>query len=744
LFLARSLLASGRAAAALEALGEAPAQGPAAVLRGEVLSALGRWDEAAEAFAAVPGFDALLRRASALRRAGRRDDARELLRPVQATVPGAAIELAEIELDRGDLGAAEKALRRADSGPEGPPGSGQRRELIEGRILLGRGLPAEAVGVFERLLARSSGAPDDLRAAAAVGLAAARAGAGGADAGATAAESFVAREPANPFLGPVFEALDRFYAAQENPPESALSKWAEEGESPRRALAAFYLALAEERDGKRERALRRLAKFVEEHRDHPLVGRAHALRARYLWSERRLAEARKAAEAAMRSARDDGERAAAEMVAGAIEFAAGEFVVAVQHFRNAGKHGDAFAELALFNAGLAWARQGNAERFAEVLSEIEARFPGSKLLPDLELEAALAQARGGGESAGESLRAFLARHPESKRCGEARLALAELAMLAPMPRIAESRQWLRVARASELPADAAERSDLMAIHLADAPERRDERAAIEAARAFLRNHPDSPLRADARMKLGEIQFRSGDFAAAETSFALLAKEDPDSPLAEGALYLAGDSALRGLNDASVERAIEHFDAVVRRNGPLKFAARQQQALAQVRRGRLAEALVLYDALIGERPAAAALRAALAGRAEVLMALAEKEPARWAEAAAAWETLAAAPEGDGAWAAQALYQKARCLDGMGRGDEALATLYAAVERGAGTGGTDYLWFYKAGFEAAQRLEKSGDVRSAIGVYRKIGTVQGPRAEEARARAEQLALERFVWE
>ncbi len=44
------------------------------------------------------------------------------------------------------------------------------------------------------------------------------------------------------------------------------------------------------------------------------------------------------------------------------------------------------------------------------------------------------------------------------------------------------------------------------------------------------------------MKLDQIYFRQGHFPEAATQFETLASETPDSPLAETALFLAGQSA----------------------------------------------------------------------------------------------------------------------------------------------------------------------------------------------------------
>jgi hypothetical protein len=51
---------------------------------------------------------------------------------------------------------------------------------------------------------------------------------------------------------------------------------------------------------------------------------------------------------------------------------------------------------------------------------------------------------------------------------------------------------------------------------------------------------------------------------------------------------------------STDRALSYFDEVVQRNGSLKFHAREQQAIIQVRLGKEQEAVALYDLIIESR------------------------------------------------------------------------------------------------------------------------------------------------
>jgi hypothetical protein len=61
------------------------------------------------------------------------------------------------------------------------------------------------------------------------------------------------------------------------------------------------------------------------------------------------------------------------------------------------------------------------------------------------------------------------------------------------------------------------------------------------------------------------------------------------------------------------------------------------------------------------------------------------------------------------------------------------------------GTDKsaLWYYRAGFDAADILEKKRSWTSAASVYEKLASDTGPKAQEAKSRLERLRLEHFLW-
>ena len=99
------------------------------------------------------------------------------------------------------------------------------------------------------------------------------------------------------------------------------------------------------------------------------------------------------------------------------------------------------------------------------------------------------------------------------------------------------------------------------------------------------------------MKLAETYYRAQDFANAQTQFELLATQDPNGPLAEKALFFAAESALASMGSNSFEHALTLFGDVVKKEGELKWAARNEQAVIERKLSKPQDALAIYDEVL---------------------------------------------------------------------------------------------------------------------------------------------------
>lgn len=731
--LAEALLATGRAGEALEVLPE-PETPEERVIAGRALAALGEWAGALAALEGIEGEAATLARAECLAALERLPEAVAVLE----RLPGAAarLRLAELHLQQGGLEKCEAAL----AGDERKPALETKgADYLRARLALARGRVAEAEGQFGELLRESRGLNEAMVAGAALGVAEARQETAGPEAADEVLEAFISQHAGSPQLGVVFEKLDDIYARQNDPQRGALVGWTKSEPANRAALANFYLAKAELREGKPDHALGALERFLQ-NAGHPMLAEGWLLRARILGNEEGALDA---LDAAMRSASDTETKARVELAAAELRLERGEYRAAAELYRSAAGRGAWAREAALFEAARAWLRAGESGEFLADYRALSAAFPESDLRARLVLEQGLQAARAGDAGADRRLEQFLRDFPESPGVPAARIALAELAAFGSPRDLTTAGRYLRAANVPETSEEQRARADYLAIFVADEGVPRDDEAVIAAARNFLEKHPNSTLSAGARMKLGQIYFRREEYPSAQTQLETLARESPASPLAEPALFLAGQAAGRAMN---VEGALDLFEQVARRAGPLKLYARQEQAIAKKQLGKQAEAVVLYDSILAaEPPAEAELRfAALSGKGDCLVALGGEDPASLEAAVAVYARLAAEAEVTAHWRNQALYKKAKALEKLGRGDDALVAYADALEGSEAAAGPEYFWSYKAGFDAANVLEERKDWTSAIGLYQKMSALEGPRAAEAKKRLTQLRLEHFLWE
>ena len=742
LLIAEALLDARKGAEALREVEtlSAAANPEALLLHAHILAASGRWAEALPAYEQLAGSSnapaaAKLGLAESLHATGRTAEAIEIFESFVQANPRATtahLRLAGLLAEAGRGESAGAALAAAQ--PE-TPGDLLCKSYIGGRLLLLENKPAAAAAVFEEVTKSDGNLSENLLFAATLGLLDARIALSGNEVADGVLESFISKYPESAWLEPAFQRLDQVYAAEKSPPENELKKWATAPERRRAALARYFVARMQMRSHKLDRAAASIDAFIGSFPDHPLLPQVHIMRSDVHLARRQFPEAVRALEAAERDAKTEALRAEIELRTGLVHYQQGEYLLAANKFESAGRRLPSLRETAAFDLALAALNQKNFERFEEQYREVR---PDGGLRADLLLEEGLLQARTGDPRAEDTLRLFLIHFATHRRAPEARLALAEIAFAGGNPTAAA--HYLRAANDAPRTTQTDEHSEYLAIFLEEAKTPRDDAKVVEIARRFLVKYPASVLLAEVRMKLGEVYFRNEDYANAETQFATLSKENPASPYAENALFLAGQSAMKTINPGAIDRALGLFDQVVKRDGPFKLYARQQQAIVQSGRDE-AEAVKLYDIILAAQPPPELRHAALCAKGNSLATLGRTEPGQLEAAIAVYDELAAS-DAPPAWRNQALYKKAAALEKLGRGPEALTAYYDVLARSSAED-REYLWYYKAGFDAARIFEAAKEWKSAIGIYEKMAAIDGPRSGEARARVKRLRLEYFIW-
>lgn len=752
--LAEAFVRSRQPEQALEILQDAAlTNAPGALFwRAQALTALARWSEARSAYAQVVAeaeeplrSDAIFGESEALRALGQRDAALRLLTAlrhdprwqVRATLGAAALLI-----DRGDLAAADHALRAIK--PERAADRNARRFLF-GRIQLAEKNPGRAIEVWSVILQRPEGVPHPLLVATLLAIGDAHLQAKSPARGDDVLEEFIDHHPADEALPEIFAKLDELYRAEEKPSPNELERWVRDQAEPRRSLARWYLARSQLRGGDRDGALATLLPLRESALVLPSLGEAQLELAQLFFDKQQWNEAIETAEAMHHQKLAPPIAQRADWLLAEANYRAGHLEEAGKIFEQLASSAPQFSGAALFNAAICWLRLDRPNEFANDYRVISNDPAKEQVKGELLLEEGAVQAANGNPDAANSFEKFIGDFPKSPRVSEAWVGLAELALHARKPNLAAVRADLERARQAHPTPAALERADYLQVWLDDASVAPNESSVIAAATRFLQQHPSAAHAAEVRMKLAEAYFLRQDFANAQTQFELLAQQNPSSPLTEKALFFAARSAMSSMGAGALDHALALFDHVGKMNGDLKWAARNEEAAIERRLGKNSDALAIYDEVLKNPAKPADRREALCGKGDVLYEMGGSDPQNYRRAIALYEQLASEPNISAHWRNQALFKKAKALEKLNDNPAALNTYYSVIEGGADPARQhEFFWFYKAGFNAAHLLEEASDWKAAVAIYRQLASAGGARSDEAKARLTQLRLEHFLWE
>ncbi|MEO5718328.1 MAG: tetratricopeptide repeat protein [Chthoniobacterales bacterium] len=752
--LAEALVRGGRLQEALEIFADTTltTDAESTFWHAQALAGLERWAAALPLYGQVAAdassalrSEAAFGQAEALRALGRKDEAVRVLQSLENSpkwTTRAKLGQAQVLLERGNLNAADRLLR--ETKPQLATERSERRYLF-GRLNLAQGHSLKAIETLNVILKNPEGVSHRLLVSTLLALAGAHALEKTPEGGDDALEEFIDHHPDDSALPVIFARLDELYRMERKPSTNELERWVRDPAQPRQALAQWYLARSRLRAGDREKAIELLTQL----RDSPVhsssLGEADLELARLHLDRRQWDEAIKAAEAARALNTTPAFLQQVDWLIAEANYRNGEMEKAAKSYEELARQSPAFSGDALFNAALCWLRLDRASEFAADYRKISSDPAKQGMQGDLLLEEGSVQAAQGKPEAEETFRLFIRDFSKSPRVSEAWVALAELAFHASKPDLAAARKYLAQARQGSPTPAARERADYLEIWIEDATPSAAETAVVAAASKFLQQYPESRFAAEVRMKLAEAYFRRQDFANAQTQFELLAQQKPEAPLAEKALFFAARSATSSMSAGSLDHALALLDQVVKLNGDLKWAARNEEAAIERRLGKNREAQSLYDEVLKNETRPAERREALCGKGDIYYEMGATDPQNYRRAIDFYEQLATDPGVPAHWRNQALFKKGKALEKLDDKPAALTIYYGVIEDGMRTDRPrEFFWFYKAGFNAAHLLEETNDWKSAVAVYRKLAAVGGTRSDEAKARLTQLRLEHFLWE
>jgi tetratricopeptide (TPR) repeat protein len=752
LLLARCLLESQQTAEAAQILKSL--QGPEATfLKAQEAFRSGRFAEAGSYFAELIAtrstyeVEARLGLADSEKATGKLEAALRALDPLisdeRSADPRARLMAAEILLSESQFSKAEQLIAKTAT-------YSLRTEIekicLEGELALTQGRLSEATDAFRQVLEKPEYRTYRVVGIARLGLAKILAQNKEYEEAEDALEKLISDQPRSVILGDMFENLFEIYSQEDNPDPSELLRWA--GEDPktsgsdRPAYALYYLMRLQIQQGLAIDAAQSYQKLLDRFPDHAVTVEASLILGRQEITTGHLDDAIKQLRNLLDRSRQLSvqDRSRIEFLLGEANYVRGNFTAARDIFKNLASLSDYDRQNTLFNWAICSLQLGDTPAFEQALQKLEELKPDQSVIADLLFDKGVLEAKAGNASADETLRKFLLRFPNHPESSQVRLIQAEVRMTRRPPDLAGAERALREISNTGTPGPD-EKTDRVKFFIAADDPSQDLRTTRSLAQDYLEKYPDSPAKADVRLKLGELYFRQNDFANAQTQFELVGEESPDSPLVETALFLAGEAARKSLNSASVDRAISLFEDVFKLGGPLKFQARLEQATTMRQTKREREAIVLFDDLLSQNPPNDIRFEALDQKGEALFTLAANDPKLYDQAISAFDALLQSEGLTTGWKQQALYQKGKCFEKLGNQDDALAQYYDVLATEGDS--SDQLWYFRAGFDAAQILEDRRSWSSAAAIYEKLANTSGARSSEAKDRLTKIRLEHFLW-
>lgn len=497
-----------------------------------------------------------------------------------------------------------------------------------------------------------------------------------------------------------------------------------------------------------------LEAHIQLHQNHPQAGEAMRL-ALETYGKLKADERVTYLAAETRRRFGSAQSAMVDFVSGGTAYARGDYPQATTLFQTAANVATTLMErrAALYNAGVTALQMGEIALYQSMLSQLEVVSSGSPnnksadTAADLELDRALALAAKEQSSAIEEFHTFIEKYPEHPRLAQAQVALAE-SLLTQIPTDFPAIEAALKA-ASALPHLTETQSQQIALTRLWVLDKQGQlKALTDVGSQFLKTWPESSHAATVRMKVADAFFRLENFASARTEFELVAQENPNSPFTDTALYFAGMAAVSMMSDEGRESAINLWQELAERGGPLSIPARQQQALAKRRAGQELEALKLLDSLLTETNLPKDMRRSLTcERAEILMLLGKADPAQLEKAVTSLRDLLKEDGLPYLWSARAGYTLAAVLNAANRTTDALEACYDVVNAKGFTGPAnpaEYRWYYRAGFFGMELLESTKEWEAAAKLAEKLALSTGDRANEAKEHGTRIRLEHFLWD
>ena len=289
---------------------------------------------------------------------------------------------------------------------------------------------------------------------------------------------------------------------------------------------------------------------------------------------------------------------------------------------------------------------------------------------------------------------------------------------------------------------AAQRSILVSYELKQLTEDQVEDALVKLAQKY----KDLPAAPDAYFNLGEFYLNHQDYVRAQDAFQQLITNYPNSDAVGTAYFYAGRAAFAHEDYASAVALLEKVPDV----SPFKPDARLWEGRVYQQQQNFAQAQAQYDAVLATEKTGPLFVEASLLKGQCLFALGSQDPGNYTQALAAFDPILKGKDGTIADRNEAAVRRAKCLEKLGRVDEALGQYLDVVYGKLGVDDAspaqppEFSWQLEAGSQAGRILEGRKDWRGAIEVYKRLEQIGGPHAQDFHDLVNKLRRDNYIYE
>jgi len=175
-------------------------------------------------------------------------------------------------------------------------------------------------------------------------------------------------------------------------------------------------------------------------------------------------------------------------------------------------------------------------------------------------------------------------------------------------------------------------------------------------------------------------------------------------------------------------------------------ARYFQGVALCELGQFGAAILIFNEIIKQYPDHDLMESAAFKKADCQFILGSDESKRYEEAINSYQLILDQPERSAATRLQAKYKIGRCLEKLGKTNEAFAqymqVVYSDLQNQDRTPSCN-LWFTRAAFNAAGIMETQQHWRKAANIYERVVEADIPASRDAQERIDKLRSEHWLF-